>query len=185
MGDIASGLGQMASSAGQATGVSNLAQGISDLVTGGGGAPAPGAPGAPPSLDFTGPPAPGPGGAIGQELVGPPSPVKSPSFLQGFAQGFMGMQPGKGADTPMSAGGELGGGLGQLFNALESLRQGGASGMAQQAMTPIVQAIGHKLLGTEMAPGYQQASAPQGGLVHGLINAATYGILDKPKMGGL
>ncbi len=181
MGGLADAAGQV----GQATGVSNLAQGIADLFTGGGGAPQAGAAGAPASLDFMGPPAPGPTGAIAPEMVGPPSPYQTPNFMQGFVQGFTGRTPGAGADVPMGAGGEIGGGLGQLFHAIEQLRMGGASGVAKQAMVPIGQAIGRKLMGPEMAPGYQQASAPQGGLIHKIIQGLTYGILDSPKMGGL
>jgi hypothetical protein len=174
MGDIASGLGQMASGAGRATGLSNLASGVADLFTGGGQTPVMGQPGASPSPNFIGPPAPGPTGAIGQELVGPPSPVESPGFLKGFAQGFVGMEPGKGADVPMGAGGEIGGGLGQLFHAIEQLRSGGASGAVGQ---PIVDIVGKKLAGVEMAPGYQQATRPEGGLIHKIIAAYTGGII--------
>src|SRR5215813_13845318 len=105
MGDIASGLGQVGSAVGQATGVSNLASGISDLFSGGTQPTAPGA-----------------------DFVGPPSPVETPGFLKGFAQGFVGMEPGKGADVPMGAGGELGGGLGQLFHLIDQLRSGGLEG---------------------------------------------------------
>jgi len=162
MGDIASGLGQVGSAVGQATGISNLAGGISDLFSGG-QTPAPGAAGTP-------------------DFVGPPSPVETPGFLKGFAQGFVGMQPGKGADVPMGAGGEIGGGLGQLFHLIDQIKQGG---LEQTVGTPMVQLAGKKLLGTEMAPGYQQATAPQGGLIHKIIAAYTGGILDSPKMGGL
>jgi hypothetical protein len=179
------GMGDAAGQLGQATGVTNLVQGISDLFTGGGGAPQAGAPGAPQSLDFMGPPAPGPSGLPGQEMVGPPSPYHSPNFMQGFVQGFTGQTPGAGTDTPLSAGGAVGGGLGQLFNAIEQLRQGGASGLVKEAAGPIVQGIGRKLMGPEMAPGYQQAQAPQSGLIHKIIAAYTGGILDSPKMGGL
>src|SRR5262249_2712313 len=91
MGDVAGSIGQLGSAVGQATGVSNLASGISDLFSGGSRTPAAGMPGGP-------------------ELVGPPSPVPTPGFLQGFAQGLIGMQPGKGADVPMGAGGEVGAG---------------------------------------------------------------------------
>src|SRR5215813_5274443 len=109
MGDIASGLGQVGSTVGQATGISNLAGGISDLFSGGSQTPAPGAAGTP-------------------EFVGPPSPVETPGFLKGFAQGFVGMQPGKGADVPMGAGGEIGGGIGQLFHLIDQLKSGGLEG---------------------------------------------------------
>ncbi len=182
MGDVASSLGQVGSAVGQATGVSNLASGISDLFSGGNQTPAPGEAGAPPSLNFMGPPAPGPTGAIGQELVGPPSPVEPPGFLKGFAQGFIGMEPGKGADMPMGAGGEVGAGLGQLFHLIDQLKQGGVEGTVGR---PLVALAGKKLLGPETAPGYQQANAPQSGLIHRLIQGLTYGILDSPKMGGL
>src|SRR5262249_26924230 len=111
-----------------------------------------------------------------------PSPVQPPGFLKGFAQGFVGMEPGKGADVPMSAGGEVGAGLGQLFHLIDQLKSGGASGTVAQ---PIVNSAAKKLLGTEVAPGYQTANAPQSGLVHRLIQGLTYGILDTPKMGGL
>jgi len=179
MSGAANALGQLASSAGEATGISNIGQGIVDLFTGGGGAPAGGAAGAPASLDFMGPPAPGPTGAVGQELVGPPSPIEPPNFLQGFAQGFMGMTPGKGADVPMGAGGEIGGGLGQLFHAIEQLRSGGLEG---NLVRPVVSTVGRHLAGPVMAPGYVPATAPQSGLIHGLINAFTFGLLDKPEM---
>jgi hypothetical protein len=182
MGGAANALGQFASSAGEATGLSNIGQGILDLFTGGGGAPTPGAPGAPPSLDFMGPPAPGPTG-VGQELVGPPSPYQSPNFLQGFAQGFLGGVPGAGADEPLSAGGELGGGLGQLFHAINTLR--GASGRGGgdvPVLGPIVSGAARHLAGPVMAPGYVPATAPQSGLIHGLINAFTFGLLNKPEM---
>jgi|SRR5215470_3820827 len=160
MGDIASSLGQVGSAVGQATGVSNLASGISDLFSGGGGqAPA----------------------AASPDFVGPPSPVETPGFLKGFAQGFIGMEPGKGADVPMGAGGEVGGGLGQLFHLIDQLRTGGVESVG----TPMVQLAGRKLLGTEIAPGYQTATAPQSGLIHKIIAAYTGGILDSPKMGGL
>jgi len=161
MGDMASSLGQLGSDVGQATGVSNLASGISDLFSGGSETPAPGAAGTP-------------------EFVGPPSPVQTPGFLQGFAQGFVGMQPGKGADTPMGAGGEIGSGLGQFFHLIDQLKQGGVEGTVG---TPMVQLAGKKLLGTEMAPGYQQATAPQSGLIHKIIAAYTGGIVDSGRMG--
>ncbi len=181
MGGLADAAGQV----GQATGISNVAQGIADLFTGGGGAPEAGAAGAPASLDFMGPPTPGAAGAITPEMVGPPSPYQTPNFMQGFVQGFTGGTPGAGADVPMGAGGEVGGGLGQLMHAIQQLRSGGASGLVGDAAVPIAGAIGRKLRGPEMAPGYQQASAPQGGLIHKIIAAYTGGILDSPKMGGL
>src|SRR5262249_2681454 len=147
MGDIASSLGQVGSTVGQATGISNLAGGISDLFSGGSQTPAPGAAGTP-------------------EFVGPPSPVETPGFLKGFAQGVVGMQPGKGADVPMGAGGEIGGGIGQLFHLIDQLKSGGLEGTVG---APMVQLAGKKLLGTETAPGYQTANAPQSGLVHRII----------------
>jgi len=161
MGDIAGSLGQMASNVGQATGIPNIVSGIGDVFTGGGQTPVMGQPGAP-------------------ELVGPPSPVQSPNFLQGFAQGFTGMVPGQGADVPLSAGGEVGGGLGQLFHAIEQLRSGGLTG---NVAMPLAQTVGRHLAGVEMAPGYRPSTAPQGGLIHRIIQGLTFGILDTPKMG--
>ena len=184
MGGSANALGQLASSAGQETGLSNLGQGIFDLFTGGGGAPAAGAAGAPPSLDFMGPPAPGPSGVPTPEMVGPPSPVASPNFLQGFAQGFTGAVPGAGADQPLSAGAEVGGGLGQLMHAINSLRGGGGGGGGGGAgvIGLIVNAAARHLAGPVMVPGYVPSTAPQSGLIHGLINAFTFGLIDKPEM---
>ena len=161
MGDMASGLGQLASSAGQATGLSNIAGGISSLF-GGAQTPAEGTPGGP-------------------ELVGPPSPYKAPSnFMQGFAQGFMGMNPGQGADVPMSGGTELASGIGQLMHAINQARS-----PQQMVNTGMQKLAGPTLQGPEMGPGYQTATAPQSGLIHRIIQGLSYGILDTPKMGGL
>src|SRR5215467_12971849 len=159
MGDMASGLGQLASSAGQATGISNIAGGISDLFSGA-QTPAAGQPGGP-------------------DLVGPPSPYKAPSnFMQGFAQGFMGRTPGQGADVPMGAGTELASGIGQLMHAINQARS------PQQMVNAGMQKLaGPSLQGPEMGPGYQQAQAPQSGLLHRIIQGLTYGIIDSPKMG--
>jgi len=107
------------------------------------------------------------------DFVGPPSPFESPNFLQGFVQGFTGAaNPLAGADAP-GAGGQTGAGLGQLLHALEQIRQqrGGTLG----GVTPIA---GGDLGAVEMLPGYQTAQIPTSGLVHRLIGAATYGILN-------
>lgn len=184
LGQVGSALSSAASDVGQYTGLSNIGQGIADLFTGGGGAQpaAPGAPGAPPSANFVGPPAPGPTG-VGQELVGPPSPYQSPNFLQGLAQGFLGQVPGAGADTPLAPWGAVGGGIGQLLHAIDSLRSGRGGQPGAAVLGPLVQGLAHRLAGPEMAPGYRQSTAPQGGLLHGIIQGLTYGILDSPKMG--
>src|SRR5262249_24317100 len=95
-----------------------------------------------------------------------------------------GMQPGKGADVPMGAGGEVGAGLGQLFHAIGQLRGagGGGGGGGQAVGGPIVNAGAHAFGGPVVGPGCGAASAPQSGLIHGLINAFTFGLLDKPEM---
>ena len=159
MGSDAGGLGGALSSLGQSTGLSNIAGGISDLF-GGAQTPAEGTPGGP-------------------ELVGPPSPYKAPSnFMQGFAQGFIGMNPGQGADTPMSPGTELASGIGQLMHAINQARS-----PQQMVNTGMQKLAGPSLQGPEMGPGYQQAQAPQSGLLHRIIQGLTYGIIDSPKMG--
>jgi len=168
MGDVASSIGQLGSAVGQATGVSNLASGISDLFSGGPKTPAAGAPGGP-------------------ELVGPPSPYHTPGFLQGFAQGLTGMTPGKGADLPMGAGGEIGAGLGQFMHLIDQLKSGGLEGTIGKPLinTAMQKLAGPTLQGPEMAPGYQPATAPQSGLLHRIIQAVSYGLLDSPKIGGV
>lgn len=111
MGGIGDALGQI----GQATGVSNIGQGIHDLFTGGSQAMTPDqmAGAVMPSGSLFGMPT-APKAAI--------APTPSPNFLQGFAQGFMGMTPGQGADFPMSPGAQVASGVGQLFHAINTLR---------------------------------------------------------------
>jgi hypothetical protein len=106
------------------------------------------------------------------EFVGPPSPYQAPNFAQGLLQGILGQEPNLGVDVP-TAGGQLGGGLGELVNLLEQIRKQGGGPMGRAVPVP----GGMAGSGIRMLPGYQQAGAPTGGLIHNLIGAFTYGIL--------
>src|SRR5215471_15048689 len=114
MGGIGDAFGQV----GQSTGLSNIGQGVANLFTGGSQAPTPGqvAGAVMPSDSLFGMPMP-PKADI--------APTPSPNFLQGFMQGFTGMQPGQGADFPMSPAAQVAGGVGQLFHAINQLRNPG------------------------------------------------------------
>jgi hypothetical protein len=152
---------------GQATGISNLAQGLQGLF---GGDQAGAQPLVPQAANFVGPPAPAMGMPGG--LVGPPSPFQPPGFGQGLLQGFTGNfnSPSGGADVVNPAG-QLGGGVGELLALLDKMRQQ-SGGMAPMGPLP----GGGQPSGIRILPG-TTAQAPQGGLIHNLIGAFTYGIL--------
>jgi len=88
----------------------------------------------------------------GVELAGPSSTFTGPGFMQSFAQGFLGA-PQAALANP-SAATSVGGGLGQLFGAIEQMRGGGLPGMPQPQMglRNIVGLANRVLQGPEMAP---------------------------------
>jgi hypothetical protein len=145
MGSMVSGITSAASNLPETTGIASLGAGLQDLFGGG--------PDSGPAADF----------------VGPPSPYQAPNFAQGFVQGILGQQPNLGVDVP-TAGGQIGGGLGELIKLLQGLGGGGA-------MPPPVLQGGGMTQGIRMLPGYRQALAPEGGLIHNLIKSYTAGIL--------
>jgi hypothetical protein len=190
MGGLGGALGQVGQTLGAQSGLTRLGQGLASLFTGGDGtqAAAPDytiqSPYAPPFQAAEGP-APGdlslyvpeaaPPVAAPGGFVGPPSPYTAPNFLQGFYQGLSGTlgNPSGGADVP-NVGGQIGGGLGELLAFLEQMKQRGGG---QTLIAPVAQSLFGRHPATRIAPGYTQAAAPSGGLVHNLIGAATYGIL--------
>jgi hypothetical protein len=179
---------------GQATGLTNLVQGLTGLFGGGDGQAAA------PSYTYTSPyavpfqaaegPIPGdlslflppeapPPVAGPGDFVGPPSPFKPPNFFEGLVRGLTGRDVGGGADV-LPPGAQVGGGVGELLAFLDKIRQqsSGQMGGAPAPLPPVVQmGAGGPLRPTQLLPGYQQAQAPAGGLVHNLIGAFTYGIL--------
>jgi hypothetical protein len=186
MGGLGGALGQL----GTQSGLTRFGQGVAALFGGGDGTQAAApeytiqSPYAPPFQAAEGP-APGdlslyvpeaaPPVAAPGGFVGPPSPFTAPNFLEGFVQGLTGtLAPGSGgADVP-NVGGQIGGGLGEFLAFLErAKRQGGG----QTLIAPVAQSLFGQHPATRIAPGYTQAAAPSGGLVHNLIGAATYGIL--------
>src|SRR4029450_7949616 len=105
-------------------------------------------------------------------FVGPPSPYAAPSPGQGFWRGMTGQNVGGGADV-VAPGARPAGGLGELVALLAKIRQQSGGQMA-----PPVMAGGQGgPSGVQILPGYHQAQAPSGGLIHNLIGAFTYGIL--------
>ena len=150
---------------GMASGLGDIGAGVSSLFSGGGsGPPAEGQPGGP-------------------ELVGPPSPYQSPNFLQGFAQGFTGAPIGQGADTPVGAGGQIGGGIGELLHAIQALKD--PTSAANPITGPIVSLVGQQLRGPEQAQsplGYKPAGTPSN-IIQGLLASYTGGLLGSNKMG--
>jgi hypothetical protein len=147
LGQIGEGIQNVPSNIYQGSGIGDVAAGLQGLF--GGGEPTV------PAADF----------------VGPPSPYQPPNFLQGLTQGLTGQNVGGGADV-ISPGGQLGGGVGELIAMLEKIRQ--QSGGQMGPMTPTPGGGGPSV---RLLPGYQQAGAPSGGLIHNLIGAFTYGIL--------
>src|SRR5215475_242459 len=129
---------------------------------------------------FSGDQTPAPGTA-GPDFVGPPSLNPSPSFMQGFAQGFTGAVPGTGADT-LGAGGKVGGGLGELFRAIQGLRD--PMSTANPLTGPIVNLLPQQLRGPEMAPGYKPAGQPTN-IIQSLLASYTGGLLGSNKLGGM
>ena len=103
------------------------------------------------------------------EFVGPPSPYQAPNFLQGFTQGLLGHDPNRGIDVP-TAGGQVGGGLGQLLNFLDRIQQQSRGLMPAASYQPGGGGQG----AFTILPGYHQAVAPSGGFIHGLLSA--YGL---------
>lgn len=165
-----SGLEQAGGALYQNTGLANVAGGLQSLFGGGDEAG---------RIAALGQPVP-----QGVDIVGPSSTFTGGGgpggFIQGIVNGFQGTMNQYGPDIGPAA--QTGGGLGQLLAFLERMNNaGGGAGQLQQ----IVNAATPTGRITRMAPGYQQAQAPQGGLVHGLISAYTGGILDSPKMGGI
>jgi hypothetical protein len=179
---------------GQATGLTNLAQGLYGLFGGGDGQAA--APSStytspyavpfqaaegpvPGDLSLFLPEAPPPVPAAPGEFVGPPSPFKPPNFFEGLVRGLTGRDVGGGADV-LPPGAQVGGGVGELLSFLDMIRRqsSGQMGRAAGPLPPIVQmGAGGALRPTQLLPGYQQAQAPAGGLVHNLIGSFTYGLL--------
>src|SRR5215475_3036952 len=130
---------------------------------------------------FSGDQTPAPGTA-GPDFVGPPSLNPSPSFMQGFAQGFTGAVPGTGADT-LGAGGKVGGGIGELMRAIQGLKDPTSS--ANPLTGPIVNLVGQQLRGPEQAGqpfGYKPAGTPSN-IIQGLLASYTGGLLGSNKMG--
>jgi hypothetical protein len=175
-------LSQFASNLGQRTGVGNVAAGLTGLFGGGDGqAAAPDyttpSPYAVPFQAAEGPvpgdlslfvpeaPPPAPGG-----FVGPPSPFKPPNFVEGFVRGLTGQNLGGGADV-LPPGAQAAGGVGELLSFLDQIRRQ-TGGMAPMAPVP-----GGGGPAVRLLPGYQQALAPEGGLIHNLIKSYTFGLL--------
>jgi hypothetical protein len=173
---------QFASNLGQQTGLANVAAGVTGLFGGGDGqAAAPDymtpSPYAVPFQAAEGPvpgdlslfvpeaPPPAPGG-----FVGPPSPFKPPNFVEGFVRGLTGQNLGGGADV-LPPGAQAAGGVGELLSFLDQIRRQ-TGGMAP--MAPVAGGGGPAV---RLLPGYQQALAPEGGLIHNLIKSYTFGLL--------
>jgi hypothetical protein len=148
LGQVGQGIQNLPGNIYEQSGLQNVSQGLQNLFGGG--------PETVPAADF----------------VGPPSPYQAPNFAQGLMQGILGQQPNLGVDVP-TAGGQIGGGLGELIAMLEKMRQQSGGQMGSMVPTPGGATPG----GIRMLPGYQQAGAPTGGLIHNLIGAFTYGIL--------
>src|SRR4029450_6021861 len=145
------------------SGIGDIASGLQSLFGGDQGV-------VPTAEPFVGPssPYPPPPGAF----VGPPSPYAPPNFAQALVRGITGQNVGGGADV-LPPGAQAAGGLGELVAMLEKLRQQGGG-----PMQPPVMAGGQGgPSGIQILPGYHQAQAPSGGLIHNLIGAFTYGIL--------
>ena len=130
---------------------------------------------------FSGDQAPAPGTAGSPDFVGPPSPNPSPSFMQGFAQGFTGAVPGTGADI-VGPGGKIGGGIGELVRAIQGLRD--PMSAANPLTGPIVNLLPQQLRGPEMAPGYKPAGQPTN-IIQSLLASYTGGLLGSNKLGGM
>jgi len=129
---------------------------------------------------FSGDQTPAPGTA-GPDFVGPPSLNPSPSFMQGFAQGFTGAVPGTGADV-VGPGGKIGGGIGELVRAIQGLRD--PMSTANPLTGPIVNLLPQQLRGPEMAPGYKPAGQPTN-IIQSLLASYTGGLLGSNKLGGM
>src|SRR5262244_3413781 len=116
---------------GIASGLGDIGSGVAGMFSGDSGAPGPQAAGLP-----------------SDTLFGMPVPSTtagtSPSFLQGFAQGFTGVPLGKGFDTT-GAGAKVGGGIGELVRAIQGLKD--PTSTANPITGPIVNLIGQQLRG--------------------------------------
>lgn len=150
---------------GIASGLGDIGSGVASLFGGGDSStPAAGQPGGP-------------------ELVGPPSPYASPNFMQGFVQGFTGVEPGKGADTPVGAGPQIAGGIGELMKAIQDLKN--PTSPSNPITGPMVNLVQGALRGPENAQmpfGFKPASTPSN-IVQNILSSYTGGLLGSNKMG--
>jgi hypothetical protein len=119
-------------------------------------------------------------------MVGPPSPYKAPAnFLQGFAQGFMGVHPGAGADVPVGPGTQVAGGVGELVRAIQGLKN--PTSAANPITGPIVDLVNQQLQGPEQAQppfGYRPAGQPTN-IIQSLLSSYTGGLLGSNKLAGM
>jgi hypothetical protein len=150
----------------QASGLQNLAQGLQSLFTGSGGGDEAG------YLQSLGQPVP-----QGVDLVGPSETFTGPGFFESFLPGMQGKAQQYANPSP---GTQLGQGLGELVRMLEKIKQGGGGGLPPMVRTPGSSGP----TGVQILPGYAQASAPQGGLIHNLIKSYTFGLLNS-QLGGV
>jgi hypothetical protein len=152
LGQVGQGIQNLPGNIYEQSGIQNIGQGLQTLFGGGGDEAG--------YLQSLGQPVP-----TGVELLGPSETFQGPGFLGGLIPG------GPDYANP-SAGTQLGQGVGELLAMLQKMKQQGGGGLA-----PLVPVAGGGGPAVRLLPGYQQAAAPSGGLIHNLIGAFTYGIL--------